>query len=283
MRWTIAVWPSRSSPSQRGGSGEREVDLHLGAAVAEAAFASSSWPSSRPAVELGRRDVRDHRARGRDLLAAGEPHAGRLAVADEHALDVAPGLAGAAVILDQPHERIDEPRAAAARDRHAALLHRDRDHLGHEARRRRVGPEAGVQHPRREQRRARRSEAKVCVSQSRLETSTLPVNSTAPWRPSRRYAFSPRPSPSRDHSSVPSTPKARSAFGKNDSTRARATPSPELGGVRLGRAQQEGRLAVREERRGRAVGVQVLEPARARARRRAARAPRRRPRADARR
>ena len=63
-----------------------------------------------------------------------------------------------------------------------------------------------------------RSEAKVCVSQSRLEASTLPVNSTAPLRPSRRYAFSPSLSPSRDHSSVPSTPKARSAFGKKDST-----------------------------------------------------------------
>ena len=103
------------------------------------------------AVELGRRDVRDHRARSRDLLAAGEADTGRLPVAYQHALDVAAGLAGAAVILDQPHECVHKPSAAPARDRHPALLHSDPDHLGHEARGRRVGPEAGVEHPRRKQ------------------------------------------------------------------------------------------------------------------------------------
>ena len=61
------------------------------------------------------------------------------------------GLAGAAVILDQPDERVDEARAAAARNRHAAGLDRERDHPGHEPGRGRVRPEAGVEHPRREQ------------------------------------------------------------------------------------------------------------------------------------
>ena len=105
------------------------------------------------------------------------------------------------------------------------------------------------------------------VSQSRLEIVSSPTNSASPRRPSRLYAWSPRPTPARDHSSVPSTPKARSAFGKNDSSiRPQASPSPgawrlELLGVRVGGSQQEGALAVREERRGRQLGVQVLEPA----------------------
>ena len=85
--------------------GEREVDLHLGAAVAEA-LCQLLVAVDQAAVELGRRDVGDHRARSRDLLAAGEADTGRLPIAYQHALDVAAGLAGAAVILDQPHECI---------------------------------------------------------------------------------------------------------------------------------------------------------------------------------
>src|SRR5437764_2690095 len=72
-----------------------------------------------------------------------------------------------------------------------------------------------------------RSEANVSLSQSRLDMSTSPVNSAAPLRPSRRSARSARASPSLDQSSVPSTPKARSAFGPNCSrTRRHASPSP---------------------------------------------------------
>src|SRR5215210_185222 len=73
-----------------------------------------------------------------------------------------------------------------------------------------------------------RSEANVCVSQSRLEPSTFPANSTAPFRPSRRYARSPSLRPSRDQSSVPSTPNARSALGRKPSTTpAHSGPSSE--------------------------------------------------------
>src|SRR6185312_8461910 len=82
---------------------EREVDLHLRAAVAEA-LAELGVAADQPAVELRRRDVGDHRALRADLLAVGGAHAGRLAVAEEHSLDVAAGLARAAVVLDQAHE-----------------------------------------------------------------------------------------------------------------------------------------------------------------------------------
>ena len=264
--------------------GEREVDLHLGAAVAEAPAALGGRPADhaveQPSVQLRRRHVRDHRARRADLLAAGEPHACRAALAHEHALDVAPGLAGAAVILDQPHERVHEPRAAAARDRHAALLDREADHLRHEPGGGRVGPEPGVQHPRREQ----------PVRPLGRERLGQPVAAGGehvageldrPRRPSLRWARTASRRPSADQSSVPSTPNARSAFGRTTPRRP-ATPGP----------------APRRWPRSSGAGSRPRRPGRAspsgarcsgtrararRARRRAPRAPRRRPRADARR
>ena len=146
-----------SVPARR--LGERVVDLHLGPAVAEAARtvahrAGHVHIGEQTLVELGRRHARDDRLLRLDRLAVGEPHADRAARAHKHALDVAVGLADSAVVADQLHERVGELRAAAARHGHPALLHRDRDHLRHEARRRLVGAEAGVQHPRCEQRRA---------------------------------------------------------------------------------------------------------------------------------
>src|SRR5205085_4714712 len=96
--------------------GEGEVDLHLRAAVAEGHLRSPE----EALVELRRRDVRDDRARGADLVSVFEPDSGGGAVPDEHPLDIAPGLTEAAVIADQRDERVDEPRPAAARDRHPA-------------------------------------------------------------------------------------------------------------------------------------------------------------------
>src|SRR5581483_9495442 len=71
-----------------------------------------------------------------------------------------------------------------------------------------------------------RSEVNVWVSQSRLDWSSSPMNSAAPARPRRRRAFAANASPDADQSSVPSTPNARSAFGKKrSSTSAHAGPS----------------------------------------------------------
>ena len=55
------------------------------------------------------------------------------------------------MVADQLDERVDQLRSAPARDRHAALLDGDRDHLRHVAGGGRVRPEAGVQHPGREE------------------------------------------------------------------------------------------------------------------------------------
>ena len=89
-------------------------------------------------------------------------------------------------------------------------------------------------------------------------SSSCPVKSRAPARPSRRTAFHPSAAPWRDHSSVPRIPKARSAFGKNPSSIGPHSVA-ELGGVAVGGAQEERALAVRERGRRREVGVQVLE------------------------
>ena len=96
-----------------------------------------------------------------------EPDSARGAPRHEDTLDVAARLAGAAVIVDQPDERVDEPRAAAARNRHPTRLDRERDHPRHEAGRGGVRAEARVQHPG-ASRPCARSEQKVSVSQSRL-------------------------------------------------------------------------------------------------------------------
>ena len=124
------------------------MDLHLRAAVAEAA-AELLVTFEQPAVKLSGRHVRDHCATGAQLLAAGKAHAARAPVLDQHLADVAARLAYATAVLDQAHERVHEPRPAAARDRHAALLDGEADHLSHEAGSGRVRPEPGVQHPRR--------------------------------------------------------------------------------------------------------------------------------------
>src|SRR3954447_7064820 len=63
-----------------------------------------------------------------------------------------------------------------------------------------------------------RSDANVVSSQSRLGCSNSPRKAAAPTRPKRRKAFDPSARPDADHSSVPSTPNARSAFGKNRSS-----------------------------------------------------------------
>ena len=153
------------------------------------------------------------------------------------------------MILDQPHERIDEPSAAAARDRHAALLHRDPDHLGHEARGRRVGPEAGVQHPRREQ--AVRPLGGEGLGQPVAAGDEHVAGEPRP-RPAARAAagaFSPRPEPvPRPQLGAEHAEGEVGVSGRTDSTAPAPLRRPSSAAFAPGRAEQEGGLAVREER-----------------------------------
>src|SRR5829696_532164 len=72
-----------------------------------------------------------------------------------------------------------------------------------------------------------RSDANRSPRRSRADASRPPLKSRIPSRPKRRYALSASPAPRFDHSSVPSTPNARSAFGRNSSSiRRHASPSP---------------------------------------------------------
>src|SRR6185312_16136111 len=100
-----------------------------------------------PRVELRRCDVADDCSVRTDGVAAYQPYSGRTTRLDEDSLNVTVGLANAAVISDQAHERIDQPRAAAARNRHAARFDRERDHTGHEPRRGGIGTESRVEDP----------------------------------------------------------------------------------------------------------------------------------------
>ncbi len=181
------------------GLGQGEVDLHLGAPVAEAARGLDDGLRhlclvEQPLVQLRRRHVGDHRSLGRDDLAAGEPDADRAARAHEHALDVLPGLADTVAVADQAHERLREHRAATARHRHPALLHSHCDHLRHEAGGRRVGAEAGVQHPRREQPvRPLRRERLLEPVAARLEQLAGEDGEAPPSEPPERLRRKPEP------------------------------------------------------------------------------------------
>ena len=217
----------------------------------------------------------------RDLLAVGEAHALAPARRARAPLDVAAGLAGAAVILDQAHERLHEPRAAAARNRHPALLHRDADHLGHEPRGGRVGAEAGVQHPGREQSvRAIRGEGvgQPVATRGQHVAGELDRASAAEPPVGLRREPEPvaRPELRAEHAE-------REVGVRQERLDGAAPLFAQLGDVGLGRAEQEGRLAVGKSASpsgGRCSGTRARAP---RARRRAPHAPRRRPRAGARR
>ena len=148
---------------------EREMDLHLGAAVAESRRSLGDagghvGVAEQRAVKLGRRHVRDDGAGGRDDLSVCESHSGRPAVRDDDPLDVGVESHLAARVRDDPCERIDEADAAADGHRHAAELERGADHLGHEAGRRLIRAEPRVEHPRRED----------AVGRLRLRTSRRP-------------------------------------------------------------------------------------------------------------
>ena len=70
-----------------------------------------------------------------------------------------------------------------------------------------------------------RSSSNVSAVQSRQLVNVFPANSTRPRRPKRLSAFQPSFAPSRDQSSVPSSPNEMSAFGRNSAT-VRSQPGP---------------------------------------------------------
>ena len=169
--------------------GEREVDLHL-ASGRSGTGARGGEPARRtveePAVELGRRDVAITARSRRDRLAVRRAARRRAPVRDEHALDVAPGLAArrrgrgsaptsASASRAPPPRGIGIPPSWIATAITWAMK-----------------PEAAASGPspvcstHGASRPCARSDANVSVSQSRLETSRPPANSAAPRRPSRR-------------------------------------------------------------------------------------------------
>ena len=250
---------------------QREMDLHVGAPVPEPPAALAEGRRrlffEQAPVELRGCHVCDHCFGGRHGLAAREADADRLAFAHEDALDIPPRLADAAVVANQLHERVDEPRPAPSRDRHPALLDRDGDDLGHEAGQRRVGPEPGVQHPRHEQpvRRLGREGAGQPVAARGEHVPRELGEATAPEAAIRLH-------PERE-------PVPRPKLGPEDTegqigVREEIAEHPPPGGtvacgmtvellrVRIRAPEQERRLAVRRERRRRIVGVQILEPTR---------------------
>ena len=66
---------------------------------------------------------------------------------DEHALDLDAAANLATGVAHDPGQAVDENAAAALRDGHSSELERAGDHLRHEAGRRLIWPEPGVEHP----------------------------------------------------------------------------------------------------------------------------------------
>ena len=249
---------------------EREVDLHLGAAVAEAASGLDGRGRhvgcvEQAAVELRRRHVGDDAA-GRDGRAAGDANAGRRARSRPgSARRPAPSRARRRAARTIPASASTSFDAAALRHRHAAELDRDRDHLGHEPRDGRVRPEARVQHPGREQavRPRRRERLREPVAR-RDEHVAGELDEPAPPEPPVGLEPEPGACP-------------RPELGRQDAEgevgvrhealhdRLHASPSP---GARRSSSStfrscdvvRKRGLAVRAEPARRQLGVQVLEP-----------------------
>jgi len=185
---------------------------------------------------------------------------------DEDPLDVSPGFADAASVLDQADERIDEPGAASARDRHPAGLDREGDHLGHKAGRGRVRAEAGVEHPGREQ----------AVRPLRVERLDQPVPARLDELAAERGEAAPAEAPVRLE--CERRAGARPELRAEDAERElrlgaeavdRRPPrvavaggvSLELGRIAVSARRQERALSVRVERPRRVLRVEVLETA----------------------
>ena len=248
-----------------------EVNLHVAAAEAET-LGGLGDPGrnidriEQPPVELRRCDVADDCTLRTDGVAAYEPYSGRTTRLDENSLNVPAGLANAAVISNQAHERIDEPRAAAAGNRHAAGFDRERDHAGHESRRGGIGPESCVEDPRREEpvrtlrAKCRRQPVPAAQDDLGAELGETSASETA-VRLGAEAQSGARPQLGAEH--------AEDELRLRTDGRDRLSPglavacgmTLELRGICVGVRGEERARAVREQRAGRVLGVQVLEPA----------------------
>ena len=137
---------------------ERVVNLHVAFAVAILRHGFGHFGRQRGAfeqasVKLIGSDRTNHALGGHDLPATGKPNAPRAAVSiEQHAFHIRTNEDIAALIADQPLERRQRILGAALDDGRAGDFDRKGDDLGHLARVSAFRPEAGVQHPRREQR-----------------------------------------------------------------------------------------------------------------------------------
>ncbi len=201
-----------------------------------------------------------------DHLAVAQRHAGRAAAGNGDPLDVGVRPELTTRVRHDPRESVHQRDAAADRDRHASQLHRACDHLRHEPRDRVVGPEPGVEDPRREQAvgllRTERRARPVAARRQRVPGE---VEQAAPAEPSQHPLAEPEPG---------GRPELGSEHAEADVRvrhEALELPLPggavalreaiELGDVRLERGLEEHRGAVRECRRRRELRVHVLETA----------------------
>ena len=221
MTCTIAVSlePLVAEPPRR--LREREVDLHLGAAVAEAARAFAHRRRDLARRAAARRAASASRSRSRP--ARRSRFAVRVRTPTARPLCTSTRSTSTPVSHVPPWSRISRTSASASlappprgigippsctATAITCVMNPDAAASGP----RPVCSTHGASSP------CARSDANVCSSQSRLVCSSSPVNAAKPLRPSRRTAFAPNARPAGDHSSVPSTPNARSAFGKKRSS-----------------------------------------------------------------
>ena len=219
--------------------------------------------AEQPAIQLCRRDVADHRSGPIDVAGL-DLDAGRAAVPCDHVRHVDPGLAGAAVLADQSDQRVGEPCTAADGNRHSALLDRDRDHGGHVAGGGGVGPEARVEHPGCEQAvRARRRERLGQPVASRHEQAGGELGraaaSESPVGPQSEPGAVSRPQFGAEHAEREVGVREEVLEHRPPRSSVAALVPVELGGIRVGRPQEERGLPVRKQRRGRMIRVDVLE------------------------
>ena len=241
--------------------GEREVDLHLGAAVAEPPPGRGDGVvrvAEQRAVELGRGDVRDHGPRRLDGLAVGGADAGR---PRRPRTSTESTSRPCGTRRRCPRSACTSASARRAppplRHRHPALLDGDRDHLRHEARTTRCRGRARCAAPTGRAGRGPAPRRTCSLSQSRLEIEhvaarTRPPVPAEPAHRLRRRA----PRPSRPE--LGAEQAEREVGVRHEARRSRgARPlrRPARGGRTRPRSRRSSGAGRRPRRRGNAVAV----------------------------
>src|SRR3984893_4062513 len=249
--------------------GQGEVDLHLGAAEAEPLprfgnIRRSVGRFQQAYIQLRRGDVADDGAFGSGGAPSLEPHSRGASSLDENSLYVGAGLADSTVILDEANERIDETRTTTARNRHTPGFDRERDHAGHESRRSRIRPEPRMEDPRRQEPvRALRLERGRQPVSAALHDLGAELGETA--APQTAVCLRPEAQPGRRPEL--GAEDTEHELGLRADARDRFSPglavtfsvALELRCVRVGAGREEDAFAVREQRAGRVLCVQVLQ------------------------